>query len=147
MSRSLKGATVDSRRAIWDPNYTTSPTGPDDPSFPNSSYSENSPYPEVSASVHPSDDVNLPASTVRAWLLGILFSILLPGINQFFFYRYPNVQVQGIIAQLMVHPLGMALARLPADGWWRWINPGEWNAKEHTVVSLTHPLICPVTGP
>nr|XP_018261119.1 OPT family small oligopeptide transporter [Kwoniella dejecticola CBS 10117]OBR83277.1 OPT family small oligopeptide transporter [Kwoniella dejecticola CBS 10117] len=97
---------------------------------------EDSPYPEVRVSVHPTDDPSLPVSTLRAWVLGTLMAVLLPGINQFFIYRYPNVLVPGIVAQLVVHPLGLMLAKLPRRSMWRWVNPGAWNAKEHTLVYI-----------
>jgi len=123
-------------RNLWDPNLPvlaqdsrTNP-GPYSSTLPAQSSSapeDDSRYPEVRTSVH-STDISDPTSTPRAWALGLIFSVLLPGVNQFFFYRYPSVQVQGIVAQLLAHPLGLALGRLP----WR----GEWNPKEHTLVSL-----------
>jgi len=124
-------------RSFWDPNFSPLDRQPrlpaslelDSSSSPASpapsTLEEDSPFPEVQTSVHPTDHP-YPTSTPRAWMLGILFSILLPGINQFFFYRTPNVRVQGIVAQLLAHPLGLALARLPWGG--------EWNPKEHTLV-------------
>ncbi len=38
--------------------------------------SENSPYPEVRANVPNTDDVELPVNTVRAWFLGIVFTMV-----------------------------------------------------------------------
>ena len=35
----------------------------------------------------------MPCSTLRAWLLGIICSIIFPGLNQFLFFRYPTVVV------------------------------------------------------
>lgn len=38
----------------------------------------------------------MPVNTMRAWVIGIIWSILLPGMNQFFFFRYPSVTVTGV---------------------------------------------------
>ena len=40
---------------------------------------DDSPYPEVRASVSNTDDIDMPASTLRAWVIGIAFAILIPG--------------------------------------------------------------------
>jgi hypothetical protein len=50
---------------------------------------EDSPYPEVRSAVANFDDPEMPASTIRSWTLGLLFSILIPGMNQFFHFRFP----------------------------------------------------------
>ena len=38
------------------------------------------------------DEVN----TLRAWVIGLFWAIVLPGVNQFFFFRYPTVTVGGV---------------------------------------------------
>lgn len=40
---------------------------------------EDSPYPEVRAAVSNTDDPDMPAGTVRAWLLGLIMAIIIPG--------------------------------------------------------------------
>ena len=35
----------------------------------------------------------MPVNTFRAWFIGFIWSIILPGLNQFFFFRYPSVTV------------------------------------------------------
>ena len=57
---------------------------------------DDSPYPEVRSAVANFDDPEMPASTIRAWILGIAWAILLSGINQFFFFRYPSVVVGNV---------------------------------------------------
>lgn len=57
---------------------------------------EDSPYPEVRSAVANFDDPSMPVSTLRAWVLGILWSILIPGMNQFFHLRYPSVAIGGV---------------------------------------------------
>lgn len=38
----------------------------------------------------------MPVNTLRAWVIGIVWAIILPGMNQFFFFRYPSVTVTGV---------------------------------------------------
>jgi len=35
----------------------------------------------------------MPASTIRAWTLGIICAIIFPGLNQFMFFRWPSTSV------------------------------------------------------
>ena len=48
---------------------------------------EDSPYPEVRAAVSNIDDPTMPVMTFRAWTLGLLFTIVIPGVNQLLSYR------------------------------------------------------------
>ena len=57
---------------------------------------DDSPYPEVRSAVANYDDPEMPASTIRAWILGIAWSILLSGLNQFFYLRYPSVTIGNV---------------------------------------------------
>ncbi|KAJ9136480.1 OPT-domain-containing protein [Pleurostoma richardsiae] len=68
---------------------------------------DNSPYPQVRASVSPVDNTTLSISTPRMWLLSVLFSILGSSTNLFFSLRYPSVAITPVIALLLVHPLGL----------------------------------------
>jgi hypothetical protein len=61
-----------------------------------SSEDEDSPYPEVRSAVSNVDDPSLPVSTIRAWTLGILWAVFLPGVNQFFHFRYPSLLISGV---------------------------------------------------
>jgi hypothetical protein len=71
---------------------------------------EDSPYPEVRASVSNMDDVDMPcksmlrtrltvALTFRAWFLGMLFAVLGAGINTFFHFRNPSPRISPLIVQ------------------------------------------------
>ena len=42
----------------------------------------------------------MPSSTLRAWIVGLIWAVLIPGVNQFFFFRYPSVS----ITQVRVNP-------------------------------------------
>ena len=66
-------------------------------------------------------------STIRAWIIGIAWAILIPGLNQFLAFRFPSIIIGGIVSQLLSLPIGCAFARyLP-----NWsifgipLNPGE----------------------
>ncbi|KAF9020557.1 small oligopeptide transporter, partial [Hymenopellis radicata] len=99
---------------------------------------EDSPYPEVRSAVANYDDPDMPASTLRAWVLGIFWAIVLPGMNQFFFFRYPSVSISGLVAQLVVYPFGRAWARfMPAVRICGIsVNPGPFTIKEHVIVTV-----------
>ncbi|KAJ7498737.1 OPT oligopeptide transporter [Mycena latifolia] len=103
------------------------------------SFSEDdSPYPEVRSAVANTDDPTIPAATIRAWVLGLIWAIIIPGLNQFFFFRYPSVTVTGIIAQLLSLPLGRLWARfLPnVKIFGLELNPGPFSIKEHVLVTI-----------
>lgn len=68
---------------------------------------DNSPYPQVRASVSAFDNTTLSISTPRMWALSVLFSILGSSTNLFFSLRYPSVSITPVIALLLVHPLGL----------------------------------------
>ena len=68
---------------------------------------DNSPYPQVRASVAPTDNTSLSINTPRMWTLSVLFSILGSSTNLFFSLRYPSVAITPVIALLLVHPLGL----------------------------------------
>ncbi|KAJ7822431.1 small oligopeptide transporter [Mycena leptocephala] len=97
---------------------------------------EDSPYPEVRSAVANFDDPEMPVSTIRSWTLGILFSILIPCMNQFFHFRYPSVNLGPVVAQLIAFPIGSI--------WARWmpnvaifgipLNPGPFTIKEHVLI-------------
>ena len=73
---------------------------------------DDSPYPEVRSAVANTDDPNIPVSTLRAYVMGILWVVIIAGLNQFFFFRYPSVTISGFIAQLLAFPLGRAWAKV-----------------------------------
>ncbi|KAI0646036.1 OPT oligopeptide transporter [Trametes meyenii] len=113
---------------FFDPNYDTDITWLED----------DSPYPEVRSAVANYDDPSMPVNTLRAWLLGILWAIIIPGVNEFYYFRYPSIMVGGIVAQLVTFPLGRA--------WARWVpslklfgvslNPGLFTIKEHVLITI-----------
>ncbi|KAG6856129.1 hypothetical protein H0H87_007188, partial [Tephrocybe sp. NHM501043] len=116
---------------------------------------DDSPYPEVRSAVANTDDPDIPVSTLRSWFLGICWAILIParfppnnsalhltffpqGLNQFFYFRYPSVIVTGIVAQLLVFPIGRAWAKFLPN--WKILgvslNPGPFSIKEHVLITI-----------
>jgi hypothetical protein len=57
---------------------------------------DDSPYCEVRSAVANTDDPTMPASTLRAWVVGLIWAIIIPGIDQFFYFRYPSVLIDGV---------------------------------------------------
>lgn len=111
---------------------------------------EDSPYPEVRASVSNFDDPEMPCLTFRAMLLGVTFTLLGAAANTYFYLRYPAPLLTPIVVQIITYPLGAGLARiLPvtlydtpkwlqkmgAPSYWS-LNPGPFNIKEHTVIII-----------
>lgn len=73
---------------------------------------DNSPYPQVRASVSAIDNTSLSINTPRMWTLSMLFAILGSATNLFFSLRYPSVSITPVIALLLVHPIGLLWDRL-----------------------------------
>lgn len=131
---------------------------------------DNSPYPQVRASVAATDDISASINTPRMWILSLLCALLGSATNLFFSLRYPSVAITPVIALVTVHPLGRAwdrLLKLPNDpvedfefgnrvravkrqdtgfSWSRmsrlrlWLAQGRWNGKEHACVSKSREL-------
>ncbi|KAI0667564.1 small oligopeptide transporter [Trametes maxima] len=99
---------------------------------------DDSPYPEVRSAVANTDDPDMPVSTIRAWTIGLIWSIIIPGMNQFFFFRYPAITVGGIVAQLLSFPLGRLWARFMPQVkiFGMSLNPGPFTVKEHVLITI-----------
>ncbi|KAI0067637.1 oligopeptide transporter [Artomyces pyxidatus] len=107
---------------------------------------EDSPFPEVRASVSNIDDPDMPALTVRMWFVGLVLSMIGSALNVFFNFRAPAPSVVPLMLLLVAHPIGKFLAytlpitvyRLPRylGGVEFSFNPGPWNIKEHVLVFI-----------
>ena len=128
---------------------------------------DNSPYPQVRASVAATDNVYASIDTPRMWTLSLLCAFLGSATNLFFSLRYPSVAITPVIALVVVHPLGRVWDQLftsPDDpqqeydygtriqnqkntgqerreSWQRrlrrWLGQGHWNEKEHACVYVS----------
>ena len=137
---------------------------------------DNSPYPQVRASVAATDDISASINTPRMWILSLSCALLGSATNLFFSLRYPSVAITPVIALVVVHPLGRAWDRLlkrPDDptetfeygnrvratkqhdlvlGRSRmshlrlWLAQGRWNGKEHACVSNTPGHVSSLNG-
>lgn len=105
-------------------------------------FDDESPYPEVRAAVASIDDPSMPVNTFRMWFLGILFAILISGMNQVFSMRFPSILITGIVVQLVSLPCGKALerilptARFNTFGYVWSFNPGPFTIKEHVCITV-----------
>lgn len=128
---------------------------------------DNSPYPQVRASVAATDDTSLSINTPRMWILSLLCAFLGSATNLFFSLRYPSVAITPVIALVVVHPLGRlwdkslkspddpaetfeygdlrSRAKLPIpyprlsrrQKLRLWLAQGNWNGKEHACVYIS----------
>ena len=107
---------------------------------------EDSPYPEVRASVSNIDDPNMPVGTFRAWFLCFVLATVAGAINTLLNFRYPAPTLLPVVIQLIAYPCGKLMAAtLPIRTWTlpRWLggfsfslNPGLFNIKEHTLIAI-----------
>lgn len=100
---------------------------------------DNSPYPEVRAVVR-NYDVDVPANTIRAWVIGLVLCTIGSGINMLFSLRNPSITVSTYVVQLVAYPLGLGWDLIMPDREWNlWglkfnLKPGKFNYKEHVVI-------------
>jgi OPT family oligopeptide transporter len=125
---------------------------------------EDSPFPEVRASVSNVDDPDMPTLTIRMWFVGLILCMLsryplypsppsptdIPpfssGMNVFFNLRDPGPTVVPLVLLLISYPFGKLLAFLLPITTYRLpsflgaqefsLNPGPWNIKEHVLVFI-----------
>ncbi|KAG2337109.1 OPT oligopeptide transporter [Suillus weaverae] len=99
---------------------------------------DDSPYPEVRSAVSNTDDMSIPVSTLRSWFMGFFWVIIIPGLNQFFYFRYPSVNITGMVAQLLSYPMGRLWAAVVPNIsiFGVRLNPGPFTIKEHVLVTI-----------
>ncbi|KAG1864939.1 OPT oligopeptide transporter protein-domain-containing protein [Suillus subalutaceus] len=99
---------------------------------------DDSAYPEVRSAVANTDDPSIPCNSSRAWVIGLSWAILIAGLNQFFFFRYPSVSISNIAAQLLAFPVGRASAKVMPNVrvFGVKLNPGPFSIKEHVLITI-----------
>ncbi|KID93813.1 oligopeptide transporter OPT-like protein, partial [Metarhizium majus ARSEF 297] len=103
---------------------------------------EDSPYPEVRASVPPSDEQDMPVDTIRAWFLGALLCTVVAACNVLLSMHVSSANISSTVVQLIAYPLGVGLANILPNkersflGWKYNLNPGPFNVKEHTIITM-----------
>lgn len=101
-----------------------------------------SPYPEMRAVSTPTDDPNIPCETIRAHLLGYMWAIIAQFTNSLFNSRYPTITLGSSVAQILLYPCGLFLAKVLPD--WGFmlggkrvsLNPGPWTYKEQVLSTI-----------
>ncbi|KAG2015329.1 peptide transporter MTD1 [Coprinopsis cinerea AmutBmut pab1-1] len=71
---------------------------------------EDSPYPEVRASVSNIDDPDMPAMTIRMWVVGLVLCMASSAVNVFFNFRSPAPSIVPLVLLLLSYPIGKFLA-------------------------------------
>ncbi|KAI5123303.1 hypothetical protein M0805_009324 [Coniferiporia weirii] len=112
----------------------------DDPNLDRNAilFEDDSPYPEVRSAVANTDDPTMPSSTIRSWVIGLVFAIVMSGLNQFFFFRYPSVTIGNLVAQLLSFPCGRLWAKVVPNVsiFGLPLNPGPYTVKEHVLSTI-----------
>ncbi|KAF8932292.1 hypothetical protein BGZ58_007128 [Dissophora ornata] len=109
-----------------------------------------SPIEEVRVTVSRHDDPTIPYNTFRMWFLGLLFTVIIAFVNEFFYLRQTQIQIGYPIVALISLPLGHFLAKIlptrqfrifnffPNSRYGRGfsftLNPGPFSIKEHVLI-------------
>ncbi|KAK3939466.1 sexual differentiation process protein 3 [Diplogelasinospora grovesii] len=100
---------------------------------------DNSPYPEVRASVR-NFDVDLPANTIRAWTIGLLLCTIGSAVNMLLSLRNPTIMLTTYVIQLVAYPVGLGWDLIFPDRVFTLfgikfnLKPGPFNFKEHVII-------------
>lgn len=103
---------------------------------------QDSPYPEVRAAVANTDDPDMLANTFRVWVIGLSLAMVVPAFNTVIALRFPFVFVNVLFVQIVSLPMGKFLEwvlpkyRVSVFGRSFSLNPGPFNIKEHTLISI-----------
>ncbi|CAA7267213.1 unnamed protein product [Cyclocybe aegerita] len=82
------------------------------------------------------DDPELPVFTFRVVFLGIGLSAFSSVLGTIYTFKPQNATVSQLFCLIIAYVLGTAMAALPQQGFWRYLNPGPFNIKEHTVIVI-----------
>ncbi|KAI0764766.1 OPT oligopeptide transporter [Fomes fomentarius] len=83
------------------------------------------------------DDPTLPAFTFRTVFLGIGLSAFTSVLATIYTFKPQNASVSQLFCLIIAYVLGTAMhALLPSKGYWRYLNPGPFNIKEHTAIVI-----------
>ncbi|KAJ6183601.1 hypothetical protein N7519_004902 [Penicillium mononematosum] len=88
------------------------------------------------------DDPTEPVLTLRMWVLGIAFCVVVSGLNTLYTLRAPSLTISGSVVLFLAYPLGklwekvipnwkLPLGRLAFN-----LNPGPFNTKEHVLIYI-----------
>ncbi|KAI9333197.1 OPT oligopeptide transporter protein-domain-containing protein [Zopfochytrium polystomum] len=94
-------------------------------------------YDIVDAVVPRTDDPTLPALTFRVIVLGLVFNVMLAGVNTLFMFRTNTFTLNPFVGVLIAYPLGIMMSWiLPTAKFFGGLtlNPGKFNHKEHALI-------------
>ncbi|KAG9049592.1 hypothetical protein FS837_009792 [Tulasnella sp. UAMH 9824] len=103
---------------------------------------EDSPYPEVRASVSNTDDPEMPCLTFRMWAVGLALCLIMNAANMYLYLRSPSPYITSPATVILGYAGGKLLAAtLPIRSWKLGgyefsLNPGPFNIKEHTLIYI-----------
>ncbi|EGO23267.1 hypothetical protein SERLADRAFT_450912 [Serpula lacrymans var. lacrymans S7.9] len=87
--------------------------------------------------ISPDDQPHLPTLTFRFWVLGIGLSIFGSVLSEIYFWKPQNATVSNLFQLIVAYVLGNAMHYvMPSKGIWRYLNPGPFNIKEHTCITM-----------
>lgn len=93
-------------------------------------------------------DVDVPANTIRAWVIGMILCTVGSGVNMLFSLRNPSVAITTYVVQLVAYPIGLAWDLVMPDREWNVfglkfnLRPGKFNYKEHVVIVAMSNVSC-----
>ncbi|KAI0481607.1 oligopeptide transporter 2 [Xylaria cf. heliscus] len=101
-----------------------------------------SPYTEVRAVTLPYDDVEEACESIRAYFLGFFWVCVCTALNTFFAPRQPGISIPNQVVQLLLVPMGRAMAYVIPDWGFKirgkryTLNPGPWTSKEQLFATI-----------
>ncbi|CAF1285171.1 unnamed protein product [Didymodactylos carnosus] len=97
-------------------------------------------FEETASIVSNKDQFEMKCSTFRSWTIGILFTVLISTVNQYFYYQTQSYAFSYYLVFLLAYPIGKFLAWcLPTKAIpiWKWkfsLNPCLFTIKEHALI-------------
>ncbi|THZ80396.1 OPT superfamily oligopeptide transporter [Aureobasidium pullulans] len=83
------------------------------------------------------DDPFEESLTFRTWFLGIGLSIFASVLQEIFYFKPQTIFVSLVFLTVIAYVLGDAMAfAIPRRGWLRYLNPHEFNQKEHAAITI-----------
>ncbi|EIM86534.1 OPT oligopeptide transporter [Stereum hirsutum FP-91666 SS1] len=83
------------------------------------------------------DDPDLPILTFRAVFLGIGLSAFGAVLGTIYTFKPQNATVSQLFGLIIAYLLGTAMhSVIPSHGWWKYLNPGPFNIKEHVAITI-----------
>ncbi|KAH8157022.1 hypothetical protein CIB48_g11227 [Xylaria polymorpha] len=85
-------------------------------------------------------DIDLPANTIRAWVIGLILCTIGSAVNMLFSLRNPSVTITTYVIQLVAYPIGLGWDLIFPDRVFGFMGmkfnfkPGKFNFKEHVII-------------